>query len=1241
MKSLFNKMSIIPDKNFEKITTLLDDTVAIGYNKVDYQKHENLDIVSSMKNLITHFQNEATVTISSPFQGTCLQISKDEKKVYFGSRKEQNHQARIGVADLTSCEIILDEGVSESSVWTIALSKDENYIYASGQNPKIIKYQISDLVEVDSFSGHIDEVNKVIITEDDKWIFSASDDGTVRMWSVAKTQPRDAELLNSAGKLFSLDLSKDQNYLCCGGGNGVITIFENSYSLTSPGSVIGTIDINMQIWALKISPNVNFLAVGDYRGDLRLYKFHTWENIVIFSHGSRIRDIDISLAEDIVVSASDNSGVKIWDVHQRYKEINFTKHTNWVKSSVIMSDQKHIISYGDDKVIMIWKIPKFDEKKNMDTKNMKVLHLWFSEHRKKLEGICQIDNEKFIVSWGSSGTSIFVMKIDIGEAEFCMNIEGSDEVFVAGDANDSTVENAGGDVGESYTEICIYNVGLQKNVRSYVIKAEMNSFYLSGDYLIIGESFKFTFWKFSSCTHLKTAFAHHGKIRAIITAFNDTVIFSFGTDYILKKYSLDYNSENFAEEKDFSDSFAVKSDTEDYYETIDYERNFILELSDDSQYLFVASYQKIEIIYANNFSLIFSSDIKYIGIFTNLNNTLCLVRQNGIDFYSNKNFQILSQQTYDFKLKKVVTGAESRYLYFLSEDDVITRNQNPFKCKDITLVGNYADENNFRVHIESVINGKCIKPFLNSQWLIEPLHVNLLHIYAYFNLYDMLEDGIIGEANGNRIAFINSKENFSALSISLIMKFDESTEIIVESLRELVKTDSSKTALKKMVFQVFEENLSDLNIVGYSGLEKLYTDILSKEDLPSLPNFCPPEISLPILVKSDFFYPFHKDFKLSDEIPETGIAILFSKTLMRLYLTLGSSKSIEFIKSIQNCPVTSIYYTKLIQLVLKEKWEGVRWYMWVQAFTYLFYIILLSLYTSYDLCRNSLFLVLPFIVNALLYGYEIIFVVIGPLEYFSDFWNCVDTVRSWLMIIYSLIVWGGLFDISQTKSSDERYMLAILLFISWVRGITYFRVNSSTRYLVNLFFQVLTDIFPFLIILFYSVVAFALMFRSFDIDFKTDFFPSLTDSYMILIGNWENPTNPDFFSLIMFFATLLNPIISLNLLIAILSDTFERVSEDEVIADGQELAGMIIEIETLMFWARNNNKKCFLHIMEQDSIDDDTTKDLNRIINKINSKIFYMKDHFYHHDDARVKLKEIIGQGEQELSEKLKELINK
>ena len=55
------------------------------------------------------------------------------------------------------------------------------------------------------------------------------------------------------------------------------------------------------------------------------------------------------------------------------------------------------------------------------------------------------------------------------------------------------------------------------------------------------------------------------------------------------------------------------------------------------------------------------------------------------------------------------------------------------------------------------------------------------------------------------------------------------------------------------------------------------------------------------------------------------------------------------------------------------------------------------------------------------------------------------------------------------------------------------------------------------------------------------------------------------------------PLVMLNLLIAIMSDTFERVSNSMAEADGKELNSMILEQELMLFWNRNEKKKEHLH----------------------------------------------------------------
>ena len=50
------------------------------------------------------------------------------------------------------------------------------------------------------------------------------------------------------------------------------------------------------------------------------------------------------------------------------------------------------------------------------------------------------------------------------------------------------------------------------------------------------------------------------------------------------------------------------------------------------------------------------------------------------------------------------------------------------------------------------------------------------------------------------------------------------------------------------------------------------------------------------------------------------------------------------------------------------------------------------------------------------------------------------------------------------------------------------------------------------------------------------------------------------------------PLVMLNLLIAIMSDTYERVSNSMIEADGKELNSLIIEQEKMLYWRRLKNE---------------------------------------------------------------------
>lgn len=1179
-----------------------------------------------MKEVMNYFRANLSITIKTPLNNSCFVVSKDNSDIYFISNP-QNNSSRFCKINLASEEVVVDEDLYEKYLYTLAISKDEKYIYAAGDNINILKFDINTLELITELFGHSNYINKILNDNSGDYLFSASDDHSVKIWDLKSEMGSNVTMFISGDSCYAMDLSSDNQHLCVASADMSVYVYQISYDFNQPGKVVYRFPCDPPATAVKISSNKTFVAIGNEDGKIFLYRFDTGELDYKFKHNSKILSIDINKTEDILISAGVDSNVKIWDIHGEYDTIIFEKHKKAVKGAVFMMDQEKVCSFDDDKTFFIWKLPSFEMKKKLYTKNVRVLFLWYSKSKHALEGVCEYNDGYSILSWDDDGNIFKVVDIEEIIPNAFYKIEGFKEVVVAGKSKDDN-----GNKGFN-SKVSFFNTHEQKCVRSFPISGEIRSIIVSHNckYCFLGQFFKVVVSLYSDFSVIGEIYAINGMVQTMALDNFSSQFYIFGSDEILHKIELKLDSEEFYREIDWKSYKTTNEESDVRKLTIrrkmkeinseeipndlenDSEELGKIIISENQQFIYFTYKDKLEIIQSNSFALILSLDIKYVQVISNLSNTLFLIREDGIDIYGSHSFQYLSSVHKNFTIQTAILSSDYQSIFFQTNDGLI-KMHNQLKNKTLTLLGDINYLGSFQLHIENLINGNEDSVYFDSKWLIEPVHINLLHIYAYLNRSDLLKEAMEDTRDQIPIAFFNASDKFSPLSVSLKMNFSECTHSILSCLRKRLKNDYSRASAPKLLFQYIEENLVDLNRIGYRSLHKLYNDILIIDKSIYLPNFCDAEIKLPIIIKSNMIFPSLKEFGISEEAPDEGNSIVFRKSLLRMYTEMGSRKSIEFLKSLEDGKNEKNFETKIIRLILSEKWKLARWFIWVQAGIYILYLLFLSLFNVYASCRTSWFLILPFVANFVLYSYEAFFMFISISKYFQDFWNIVDSIRSWLFIIYSILVWSNYFEIEIDKTSDERYLLSIIIFISWLRGITYFRITTSTRYLIKLLFQVCWDILPFLFILFYSVVAFSLMFKAFDEEFNTSFFPFLTFSYSILLGNWDIPTSPNFYSLVLFLATILNPVISLNLLIAILSDTYKTVNINRVIADSQELANMILEVETLLFWKRNQNYKKYIHIVENDSVEDLEDTEYDTTVEKMKRKIIKIRKDFYRSD---------------------------
>mmetsp|Transcript_55787 Transcript_55787/g.63675 ORF Transcript_55787/g.63675 Transcript_55787/m.63675 type:complete len:282 (-) Transcript_55787:88-933(-) len=140
--------------------------------------------------------------------------------------------------------------------------------------------------------------------------------------------------------------------------------------------------------------------------------------------------------------------------------------------------------------------------------------------------------------------------------------------------------------------------------------------------------------------------------------------------------------------------------------------------------------------------------------------------------------------------------------------------------------------------------------------------------------------------------------------------------------------------------------------------------------------------------------------------------------------------------------------------------------------------------------------------------------------------------------------------------------------------ILYFlRGYKTSGFLINMIFQVLDDMKSFLIIILTVTVSFGAAFfllqREFG-DIYKDEDKSATDmmfsTYIILLGENEVPDSflRGWVKFVFLIYTVFNLIIMLNLLIAVISDTFDRVKDSSDRARNMELLKLIVEYKQVI-----------------------------------------------------------------------------
>ena len=450
---------------------------------------------------------------------------------------------------------------------------------------------------------------------------------------------------------------------------------------------------------------------------------------------------------------------------------------------------------------------------------------------------------------------------------------------------------------------------------------------------------------------------------------------------------------------------------------------------------------------------------------------------------------------------------------------------------------------------------------------IMPQKINLLHILAYQG-----RDKLLEEALEQGCCFLESSSGKTPLTFALENNNKRCTEVILKYVRDLEDTHRQRvivSRISKDLESIIETDSSHLSFI----CEALTCSSIKSMEINKLPAYINNENDI-------VNYP-----KTSQEIKETKI----NRTNFRFNFMGGSNDSLGLLKALQETGRSECLRSDFVQALTGYKWNKFMWAFWTLSLLNLLSIVFISgiTFSSNTVTRQTL-AGLFLSVNSILAVFELFQVVALRKQYFKLSRNYIDILRLTLGYVWGVVALSS--DFENLNSTNILTIIVSILF--WLEGIDAFKVFDSTRYYIWLIQEVIKDTFAFFLVLIYFVVAYCGVIGT---TVNSDIWETFKVSYRLLLGDFDVGDFNEVQWVVFVLGSLLNLIVMLNLLISIISESFDKITFEAKESDTRIRLELILEVENCLFWNRNAEQPEYLYFIQEYSGEEEDTEWESRV----------------------------------------------
>jgi len=250
--------------------------------------------------------------------------------------------------------------VQDTQINCLQITPDKKYI-AAACNPQVRLFDINSNTNqpFTSYDGHSGNVTAVGFQKDGKWMYTSSEDGSVKIWDLRAPGCQRDYAGKSAVNFVALHPNQAELVTCDQGG--LVRILDlTANTCTKELQLEG----DTAVQSVSVGNNGTLLVAANSNGNVVVWKYINstqFENIArISAHKSYILKCLLSPDCKLLATTSADHTIKLWKTDDWTLDKTLTGHQRWVWDCVFSSDSAYLVTGSSDHVARLWDVAQGD-----------------------------------------------------------------------------------------------------------------------------------------------------------------------------------------------------------------------------------------------------------------------------------------------------------------------------------------------------------------------------------------------------------------------------------------------------------------------------------------------------------------------------------------------------------------------------------------------------------------------------------------------------------------------------------------------------------------------------------------------------------------------------------------------------------------------------------------------------------------------------------------------------------------